>query len=896
MEPIHWHNRDCEWVLKNLETDSNKGLSESEVFKRQNLYGKNEISQKPIRPLYLVFFNQFASPLIYLLLFAALAAFLLGEGKDSIVIFIVVLLNSIIGTFQEGRAERSLAALKKLTQVFTKVIRDGNEKIFPSTELVPGDIILLYSGDYIPADSRIIESYSFEVSEAALTGESLPINKSSEKIPEKTILADRTNMIYAGTFTNSGRAKAVVVKTGLETEIGQIAKLAESTKEAPTPLEKRISEFSKFLLKCAFVLFILIMGIGLLNKVPMVEIILVAISQVVSMVPEGLPVAMTVALAVGVQRMAKKKTIVRKLSAVETLGSTTVICSDKTGTLTKNEMTVTRATLANGEKFNVTGVGYGPEGYIQKDAKKIIPQNQDDLYQLLKVAILCNDCHLELKENLWTVVGDPTEAALITLASKGGIFKNILDKENPRIAEIPFSPLSKAMVTEHQNGGGRKFLAIKGALESILPMCSKILDKGAILDLKDREKIKIWANEMASSALRVLAFAYIPDESIKSDDISTIKNAIFLGIIGQMDPPRMEVAAAIKKCKKAGIRPIMITGDHKLTGLEIAKSIGMAEKDDVALDGEELENLPKEEMEKKLGHVSVFARIHPSQKLKIVEALQKNHQVVAMTGDGVNDAPALTKADVGVAMGISGTEVAKEASKIVITDDNFSTIVSAVEEGRLVYQNIKKVILLLFPTSLAEILVLFLGLLLGFPPLFAAVQILWNNLVTEGIITISLIMDPLQGDELKKPPISPHEPLVTKPMLKRIILIATTISAVAFGWFFFRIKSGISFEEARTETFCLLVICEWFNLVNCRSDRVSGLNLDIFKNKWIIISLLVGNILQVAVIYWRPLGDLFYTVPMDLGLIPLLGLVGSLVFWVEELRKYWVRSRINVMH
>lgn len=895
MEPISWHAKDCEWVLSQLGVQPNVGLSQTEVSKREKTYGKNELIQKPLRPFYRIFLSQFTNPLIYLLLIAAIAAALLGEGRDSIVILFVVILNSIIGTFQEGRAEKSLAALKKMTTVFASVLRDGVNLKIPSSDLVPGDIIFLNAGDSVPADSRIIDSFSLEISEAALTGESLPVPKFNDVVPEKTFLADRCNMIYAGTYATSGRAKAVVIGIGLETEIGHISKLAESTEILATPLEKRISQFSKYLIVVAAFLFAIIVLVGWIDKIPMVEIILIGISQVVSMVPEGLPVAMTVALAVGVQRMAEKKTIVRKLSAVETLGSTTVICSDKTGTLTKNEMTVTKIKLGNGQKFSLEGVGYSPEGDILESGKKIIPKEDDDFGLLLKMAVLCNDSNLYHQDGMWKVVGDPTEAALIVLGKKGGFLKSKLEKENPRVAEIPFNSINKIMVTEHLSKEGEKFLALKGAMEIILPLCSHFSDKkeNKLLEKAHIEKILNWGNDMAHGALRVLAIAYIPNGNLKSDNISDLTNkATFLGLIGQIDPPRQEAAQAIEKCKSAGIRPIMITGDHKITGLEIARSLGMAGKDDVAMDGEELEKLSPEEIRKKLNHVSVFARVHPSQKLKIVEAFQKNHEVVAVTGDGVNDAPALTKADVGVAMGITGTEVAKEASKIVITDDNFSTIVSAVAEGRLVYQNIKKTILLFFSTSSAEVVVLLGALFLGFPPPFAAVQILWNNLVTEGLITINLIMDPMEGDELKRPPTPPNEPIVTRPMLKRIILMTTTISIVTLGWFIYRLKTGISFAQARTETFTLLAVCEWYNVLNCRSELSSAFNLSIFKNKWLIGGLLAGALLQGAVVYWKPLSTLFYTVPLDLIDIPLLALAALPVLLVEEIRKWSARQKI----
>jgi Ca2+-transporting ATPase len=540
---------------------------------------------------------------------------------------------------------------------------------------------------------------------------------------------------------------------------------------------------------------------------------MIGISQVVGLIPEGLPVAMTVALAIGVQRMAKRRAIVRRLSAVETLGSTTVICSDKTGTLTRNEMTVTSLWMQRTGEVEVTGAGYAPEGSI---ACAPAP----DLCALLEAAALCNDARVVPPD--WRVIGDPTEAALVTLARKGGVDPDELRAAHPRCAELPFDSATKMMAT--QTGST---VMLKGATEAILPLCTHMRDGDHDVAL-DVQVVHAAVEAMTSRALRVLAIAEIPNSNIEP---SLERRAALLGLVGQIDPPRVEAAGAVATCFAAGIRPVMVTGDHKLTGLAVARTLGIARDDDRAVDGVELDGMTDATLAAELPRISVFARVHPAQKLRIVEAYQKRGEVVAMTGDGVNDAPALMRADVGVAMGITGTDVAKEAAKIVITDDNFESIVAAVHEGRVVYRNIKKAVLLLMSTSFAEVLVLLLAVMFGYPPPFAAVQILWNNLVTEGVITVNLIMQPPEGDEMRQPPISPREPMITRAMWQRIALLTPTIVVVTLGWFSIRLASGVPFAIVRTETFTLLAVCEWFNVLNCLSDHRSALRDDVVKDR-----------------------------------------------------------------
>lgn len=883
-----WHSKDSEEVLKRLEANADTGLSTPDAARRTLAAGRNEIPKGRSKPLLQVVLHQFKSPLIYLLLLASLTTALMGESSDAVVILVVVILNAIIGVFQEGKAERSLAALRKLSSVPARVLRDGKETILTAEELVPGDIFILNAGDAVPADGRIISAFSLVATEAPLTGESVPVAKSAEILPEATDLGDRKNLVFSGTFITAGRAQAVVVNIGANTEIGKIARLAGGVKESKTPLEKRVDEFSRRLVVVAAVFFMAIVLIGWWRGIPWVELITIAISQVVGLVPEGLPVAITVALAVGVQRMAANKAIVRKLSAVETLGSTSIICSDKTGTLTRNEMTVTEILLTSGRKVVLGGIGYAPDGEISEaNGAKFNLTPDDELDLLIRMSVLCNDADVVKQDGGWRVLGDPTEASLIVMARKVGLSKTDLKQKFPRSGEIPFDSSIKAMVTEHKPSDGQSFLALKGAANVLLELST--------LDESHKKKILGLVEEMASRALRVLAIGYVPGATLDTQEIDSLKGKVmFLGVVGQMDPPRLEVSAAMKECRVAGIRPIMITGDQKITGLAIAKAIGMASENDVAIDSRELESLSHEELENKLSHVTVFARVHPSQKLRIVEALQKQGHVVAMTGDGVNDAPVLSQADVGVAMGITGTEVAKEASKIVITDDNFTTIVSAIGEGRLVYQNIKKVLMLLFSTGIAEVVILFLALLFGFRPPFAAVQILWNNLISEGVIAGNLIMDPRDGSELRRPPIDSDEPLITKLMMIRMFVIVPTMVSATFGWFVFRSRQGIALEVIRSETFVVIFFCEWFNVLNCRSETRSALSWDVLRNKWLVGGLLAGLFLQGAVIFWRPLGDVFRTVPIELSSILYIVLVASLMLWTEEARKFFARRSLAV--
>ncbi|MFB9241684.1 cation-translocating P-type ATPase [Massilia antarctica] len=885
-----WHALESGIAMERLSSDATTGLSSQAVARRLLEHGPNALPEPAQRAFFIVLLRQFQSPLIDILFVAAALAAAMGHWGDAAVILGVVLANALIGTYQEGRAERSMAALRKLSTLQVRVLRDGGEQAVAARDLVPGDILLLAAGDAVGADARLIDAAALAVAEATLTGESVPVSKNAAALPEATGLADRRNMVFSGTYISAGRARALVTATGIHTEVGAIARLTEGAEEPKTPLEVRITQFGRYLVIAAIGLFVAVMVLGLARGLPFSEVLMVAISQMVSVIPEGLPVAMTIALAVGMRRMAARGAIIRRLSAVETLGAITVICSDKTGTLTRNEMTVSALWLLGGRVIDIAGVGYAPQGDLTESGAALAGADPQ-LMALLEAVVLCNDAELLPpggETTQWTVLGDPTEAALLVAANKAGVEIGDVRRNCPRVAEVPFDSDTKMMATSHRSVAGPCTVYIKGAPEAVLRLCGG--DGQAALHAAHAA-----ADEMAGRALRVLAVASIDNYRLESaagfDQLAG--RATLLGMLGQIDPPREEVKVAVSACRAAGIRPIMVTGDHKLTGMAIARALGIVQDGDRGVDGAELERMNDAELLEGLDNIAVFARVHPAQKLRIVEALQARGDVVAMTGDGVNDAPALARADVGVAMGITGTEVAKSAAKIVITDDNFATIVGAVEQGRVVYRNLKKVILFLFVTSIDEVLVLLLALLAGFPLPLAAVQILWINIVTESTLTVNLVMDPPDGDEMRRAPIPRNDRLLDNAMLWRIAMLTPMAVAATFGWFVWRQSNGVPYDLVRTETFTILALCQWFNALNCQSASRSVLQFGILRNRWLIGGLALSIVLHAGVLYWPPLNALFHTLPIPpANLLPLVALASS-VLWVEELRKWGVRLRRN---
>jgi Ca2+-transporting ATPase len=883
-----WQTLTVTETTQQLAVDPAVGLSAAEVQLRRERYGANSLPEAPRRPWWKLFLRQFASPLIYILLLAAVIALAMEKLGDAGVILVVVFLNAVIGAVQEGRAERSMESLRRLAALHTRVLREGRELLLESHELVPGDVLLLGAGDAIPADARLLEVAALEASEASLTGESLPINKSVAPCLPNALLADRVSLVFAGTHVAAGRGRAVVFATGLFTEVGKIARLTASAIEPMTPLESRLQQFGRLLAGAAVGLFALVLLLGLGRGLPPGEVFMVAVSEMVSVIPEGLPVALTIALAVGMQRMAGRGAIIRRLAAVETLGSISVICTDKTGTLTQNEMTVTELWLPRRGPVEVSGVGYAPEGTFRTAAGELDPANEPEVAALLAAAVLCNDAQLvppDLTVPRWRPLGDPTEAALLTAGLKAFIDPEQTRGAWPRHRELPFDSRAKLMATQHGQGEQIRVI-VKGAPEMTLSLCA--------IGETERTATLAAAHRMAGRALRVLAVTEAP--SVALDDMGDFSQFAgrlrLLGLVGQMDPPRPEAGPAVAECRAAGIRSIMVTGDHKLTGLAVARQLGLARDGDLALDGAELEALPEQDLRAQLHRIAVFARVQPAQKLRIVEALQANGEVVAMTGDGVNDAPALARADVGVAMGVTGTEVAKSTAKVILTDDNFATLVRAVEEGRLVYRNLQKVLLFLFATSLDEVLVLLLALIFGYPLPLAAVQILWINLVTEGTVTVNLIMESAEGDEMRHRPLPRSAPLFTRLMVGRLLVMVPTSVAVTLGYFIWQLNAGRPFALVQTETFTLLAICQWFNVLNCRSETRTTLKPRGWRNGWLIGGLVLGNLLQAAVVYAPPLNRIFHTVPIPMADFFLIGALGSLVLWAEELRKWLARRTL----
>lgn len=887
-----WHQMDVLAVASALATDPSAGLTAQDAAQRLQEIGPNELREKAGQPAWMRFVHQFKSPLIYVLLIAALIALLLGEYKDSGVIMGVLLINAIVGFIQEGRAERSMAALRKLSAPRSHVKRGGQVQSVLSRELVPGDLLVLTSGDRIAADARLVDAASLVLLEGALTGESTGVNKRVDTLSGEIPIADRKNMVYAGTVVAAGRGNAVIVATGMQTELGKIAEMVQEAVQPLTPLQLRLAQLSRMIIVVVLLLTAMLFAIGLWREMPLEEILMVALSQAVSAIPEGMPVAVTVALAVGMQRMANRRAIIRKLAAVETLGSANVICTDKTGTLTRNEMSVTNVYLADGHTIGVTGIGYNPAGAF--GTGELSESMRRRLRRLLEAGALCNDSVLlaPVDENDWRIEGDPTEGALVVAAAKSGIEVDELRHRQPRVWEIPFDAMHRMMATAHRVAGDaqRVRVCVKGAPEAVLNLCGSVdSDAGPqLLDDSQRQRIVDAQQLMAGTGLRILAFAEasLPIEEL-GDQLDSLRTKLeFLGLMGEIDPPRPEVRSAVALCREAGIRTVMVTGDHLLTGESIARDLGIAEKGSTALEGATVNSLSEDKFDEALQHVAVFGRVAPEHKLRIVEGLQRQHLVVAMTGDGVNDAPALAKADIGVAMGITGTEVAKEASAMVITDDNFATIVEAVKQGRIIFQNIRKTIYYLFSTSAAEILALTTALIAGLPLPLRAVQILWVNLITDGALTVNLIMEREEGNEMQRPPEPRNVPVLPTPIVWRMIVLAPVMGFGTILLFVWALRSGRDYETAQTMAFCVLCAFQWFNGLNARSFSQSLFKIGLLSNKFVVVGLTIAIALQAIVTQAPAIGNLFHTVPLTLNEWAIVMAVASTVLWADELGKF----------
>jgi len=817
------------------------------------------------------------------LLIATFLSLALGEVYDAIIIFAIIIASAVIGFTEEYRSEKAIEALKKMTAPTAIVLRDGKEVKVEATEIVPGDVILLYTGDKVPADSRLIEAINLKTDEAPLTGESSPVNKDIIPLPESTQLNDRRNVVFTGTVVVYGRGKAVVTSTGMNTEFGKIAKMVQTTEEEETPLERRMASVGKWLGIFSVAVCLMVASFGILFKGrEVLEMILWGVSLAVAAVPEALPAIVTGALAVGVYRMAKVNSIVRRLPAVETLGCTSVICSDKTGTMTKGEMTVQRV-YVNDKTIKVSGTGYAPKGDFILEDKKIDP-TEEELATLLKAATLCNDSKLEKEGDRWIIKGDPTEGSLVVTAAKAGLWKEELEKEAPRIGEIPFSSERKRMTTFHILSGKKKMAYVKGAPEIILERCTKILSNGKVRKITDEDRTKILkVNEaMAMQALRNLGFACkeLPESASKFDE-KMENDLVFLGIMGMMDPPRDEVKEAIYLCRNAGINVVMVTGDHKLTAVAVAKELNLLGEnsgEDKVLTGVELDKISDEQLTEMVEDVVIYARVSPEHKMRIVKAWKKKGHVVAMTGDGVNDAPALKLSDIGIAMGITGTEVTKEASDMVLADDNFASIVKAVKEGREIYGNIKKYLTYLLRCNIVEILVMFIvmmtcpdpsselqnAIILNpslLPPAVAlsTIQILWVNLTTDGLPAIALGIDPGDPDLMERKPRDPKETVFTRDVKAYFIGVPILMTALLlFGYYMYHPwENQHQLIEARTQLFTAMVLMELANALSARSLKHTVFKVGVFKNKFLWLAMLSSLGLQLIVLYTPFLQTIF---------------------------------------
>ena len=863
-----WYKKSKNEILQELDVDEKNGLSSTEALRRLEKYGKNKLETKKKKTLFKQFLSQLKDVMIYILIIAAIISAFLGEISDALIILLVIIINAVIGVIQESKAEKALDALKELSTPKALVKRDGSLKEILSEDIVPGDIVIIDAGRYIPGDLRLIDTANLKIEESAFTGESVPSEKDASFLPDKEIpIGDQNNMAFMSTLATYGRGVGVVVGTGMNTEIGKIAKMIEQEENDETPLQKKLSELGKILGFLAVGICILIFIISFFQGRDLLEMFLTSISLAVAAIPEGLPAIVAIVLALGVQRMVKKNAIIRKLPAVETLGSVSIICSDKTGTLTQNKMTVTTV--------------YTNDSYI-KESEFNLNDNESKL--LVDCMVLCNDATYSEKSQ----TGDPTEIALLESPFKLNILKEKLEKEFKRIDEIPFDSDRKLMTTVNLVDDKKARVFTKGALDSILSICNKISVNGKLLDFSKEYKAKVLENSniMSDKALRVLAFAYkdISKENTVLDSLE--KDLVFIGMVGMIDPPRLEVKDSIKLCKSAGITPVMITGDHKNTAFAIANERGVAEDISQAITGHEIDRFKEEEFNEKIINYRVFARVSPEHKVKIVKAFKSHGNIVSMTGDGVNDAPSLKAADIGVAMGITGTDVSKGASDMILTDDNFSTIVSAVEEGRKIYLNIKKSIVFLLSCNLGEILTLFTAILLNWNSPLQPIHILWVNLITDSFPALALGVDKTKEDVMNNPPRNPKESIFIKSDKIQLIINGVLIGGITL--FAFKLGERLyadSLIHAQTMAFVVLSVSQLFLSLSLRSNTKSAFSLGIFSNKYLVYSILLGIFLQVIIISISFIANIFKVTPLLLYDWIVVILVSLIPFAINEILK-----------
>ncbi|MEH7106826.1 calcium-translocating P-type ATPase, SERCA-type [Bacillus sp. JJ1764] len=863
---MKFHEMEIKQVEKALETDFSSGLLQEEVKQRVKKYGYNELDEGEKQSALLLFFSQFKDFMVLVLLAATLISGLLGEYIDAIAIIAIVLINGILGFYQERRAEKSLQALKELSAPQVNVLREGKWLKVPSKEIVVGDILKFTSGDRIGADVRIIDSKSLEIEESALTGESVPVSKHIEKLTNPNPgIGDMENIAFMGTMITRGTGMGVVIATGMKTAMGQIADLLQNAESQETPLQRRLEQLGKVLISVALVLTLLVVVIGVIQGHELYEMFLAGVSLAVAAIPEGLPAIVTVALSLGVQKMIKKNAIVRKLPAVETLGCASVICSDKTGTMTQNKMTVTHL-WSGGHTWTVDGVGYQPQGEFYRDEQRVQPKEEKALQQMLIFGMLCNHSDLNMKDEEYVLDGDPTEGALLVSAMKAGFNRPKLLEEFTVINEFPFDSSRKMMSIHVKDKQGRHFIVTKGAPDVILGICESILwnDKTQALVKDSRQKVQSAIDHLASQALRTIAIAYKPISSntMILSEMEAESKLTFIGVQGMIDPPRPEVKAAVKECKEAGIKTVMITGDHVITAKAIAAQLGILSKNSKVIDGKALSQMSVQELEDIVEDVSVFARVSPEHKLKIVNALQNRGHVVAMTGDGVNDAPAIKAADIGVAMGITGTDVAKEASALVLLDDNFATIKAAITEGRNIYENIRKFVRYLLASNVGEILVMLFAMILALPLPLVPIQILWVNLVTDGLPAMALGLDRPEENVMKRGPRSPNEGIFSRGLGWKVVSRGFLIGLVTLLAFMFVYHNDPSqLQYAQTVAFATLVMAQLIHVFDCRSEK-SVLSRNPFGNQYLVWAVISSLLLVLVVIYYPPLQPIFHTLPI----------------------------------
>ena len=896
-----WHALSVDELCRRFEVAADRGLSAKEAAARLAKYGPNELTAAPRPPAWKRLLAQFRELVVLILVIAAAISLAFGEWPDALAILTIVLLNGILGFIQEERAESSLAALRKISSPTAKAIRDGQVVVLPARELTPGDVIEVEAGDLAPADARIVQALGLTAQEAALTGESTPVNKDARvTLAAETSLADRQNMLHMGTVVVAGKGRAVVTATGMRSELGHIAGMLSRQEHEPTPLQRRLAELGRVLIVLCLAIVGVIFLLQLARGQKPYKVFMLSVGLAVAAVPEGLPAVVTVALALGLQRMVRRNALIRKLPSVETLGSVTVICSDKTGTLTRNEMTV-RELVVGERRYEVTGAGYTPQGEFRlapsSQAIEIDDRDHAGLRRLLEIGAWCNHARLvqPAGSDSWQVVGDPTEGALIVAAKKAGI--EAAGGDGPIVHEIPFDSERKAMSVVVQEAGGQPTLYTKGAPEVVLERCTAVQqdDAATSLDAAARQRILQASEEMASRALRVLALAFRTLE--RTTDLSAAKadalecELVFAGLVGMIDPPRDEAKQAVATCRAAGIKPVMITGDHPATATAIGRELQIAGPDDAALTGQELDGISDGELVQRVQRTAVYARVSAAHKMRIIDAWKKAGQIVAMTGDGVNDAPAVKAADIGIAMGRAGTDVTKEASDMVLTDDNFASIVSAVEEGRGIFDNIQKFILYLLSSNASEVLLVFFAALVGWPAPLAAIQLLWINLVTDGLPALALAMEPPERDIMQRPPRPPHEPVITRSRGLTILthgLLMAIVAAAGFWWFYQGDEQRLA--EAQTATFCILAFTQLFYSLACRSQRFTMPELGFWTNPYLFGAIALSALAQFTVVSLPWTQPVFDSAPLPASDWVRIGMLALVPVTIIEVAKLAIKA------